>query len=541
MTTPRVDHVLRGPIVVSAGGEGPEMAAALGLAGDRVVAVGRADEVLDAARPGATVTDVRDGVVVPGLHDFHLHLAAMARARHGLRLDEVESFDALLAAIRAALGDHGTDAWLVGRGWHEEAIDQGRLDELDSAVGDRCVALASHDGHSLWASAAARRAAGIGRGSADPAGGRIERRQDGEPNGVLREAALRPVEAVRPRLRGSTIEAVLRRVLEELAGWGITSITDAGDPDDTSGAGPMAALGDSFSTLHDLSPLVAGRVRLTLNLPVAALDAAAGLGLRSGAALEGGARVGWAKVYGDGALGSRTAALFEPYTCGAHDAGILRYEPDRLAALVGRARDAGIALAIHAIGDRAVAVALEALEARAAVPAALPDRIEHAQLVRTADRERFARAGVTASVQPIHAVSDRDLVDDCWRGREANAYTFASLLAHGARLAFGSDAPIEDPNPWRGLHAAIRRHAAGDGRDAWHPHEALSPSAALAGYTSWAAVSGATPDLGHLRPGALADLAVLDTDPATLQSGDEQIAGVRSLLTLLGGRTVHAA
>jgi predicted amidohydrolase YtcJ len=382
--------------------------------------------------------------------------------------------------------------------------------------------------------------AGIDRDAADPAGGRIERGVDGQPNGVLREAALLPVEAVRPHLRGRTIEPALDEVLAELAGWGITSVTDAGDPDDTAGAGPMAALGDSFSTLHDLGPRIAKRVRLTVNLPVDAIDAAAVLGLRSGATVAGGLRVGWAKVYGDGALGSRTAALFEPYTCGGGDIGILRYEPGHLEMIVARARAAGIALAIHAIGDRAVAVALDALEG-AAGAAALPHRIEHAQLVRATDRARFAQADVTASVQPIHAVADRDVVDECWRGRAADAYAFRSLLAAGARLACGSDAPIEDPNPWLGIGAAISRRAAGDGRVAWHADEALSPGAALAGYTAWAAASGARQDLGHLRPGALADLAVLDADPAMLRSGDERIAHVRSRLTLLGGHAIHEA
>jgi predicted amidohydrolase YtcJ len=541
MTTARIDTVLRGPIVVRAGSRGFEFADALAIAGDRVAAVGRADELADAAGRGATVIDVRDGVVVPGLHDFHLHLAAMARARHGLRLDEVESFDALLAVIRGALVALGSDDWLVGRGWREAAIDQARLGELEAIVGDRSVALASHDGHSLWASPAALRAAGIGPGTPDPDGGRIERRADGELNGVLREAALLPVEMARPRLRGAAIEGALLDVLDELAAWGITSVVDAGDYDDTSGIGRMAAFGDSFSTLHDLAPLIAGRMRVTLNLPVDALEAAAGLGLRSGDALDGTIRIGWAKVYGDGALGSRTAALFEPYTCGPEHLGILRYEPERLVELVAGARRAGIALAIHAIGDRAVAVALDALDAHRQSAGSIPDRIEHAQLVRPAERKRFATLNVTASVQPIHAVSDRDLVDDCWRGRETNAYAFRSLAAAGTRLAFGSDAPIEDPNPWRGVHAAVRRHAAGDGREPWRPNEAIRPSEALAGYTTWASMAAGTPDLGHLEPGALADLAVLDTDPETLAAGDERIADVRSRLTVLGGRTVHAA
>jgi predicted amidohydrolase YtcJ len=540
MNQPRADRVVRGAIVVAATPDGLETAEAIGIAADRVVAVGRAKDVIDAAGAGAVVADVRDCLVVPGLHDFHLHLAAMARARLELLLDTIETFDGLLAAVRDATTTIVPGEWLIGRGWREGALDHARLSELEAAVGARPASLTSHDGHSLWASAPARRLAGIDRESVDPAGGRIERGPHGEPTGVLREAAQLPVDRVTPVLRGAALDPALRAVIGELNGWGITSVTDAGDPDATAGTGPMAALGESFSTLHDMTPSIAGRLRVTLNLPADAIGVATEIGLRSGDALEGGLRVGWAKVYGDGALGSRTAALFESYSCGeGHDAGILRYEPDRLADLIRSAREGGIGLAIHAIGDRAVAVALDALATTAPGAATLPDRIEHAQLVRPADRLRFAAGRVTASVQPIHAVADRDMVETCWQGRQANAYAFQSLLAAGARLAFGSDAPIESANPWSGFHAATRRHLARDGRDAWRADEAVSPHAALAAYTTGPTDAGATPHLGRLHVGAQADLAVLDVDLDALLSADERIADARSRLTLLGGRVVH--
>jgi predicted amidohydrolase YtcJ len=542
MSQPRADRVLIGPTVMAATSGGLETAEAIGIAGDRVVAIGRAQDVMDAAAAGAAVTDVRDGVLIPGLHDFHLHLAAMARARLELGLDEIATFDALIAAVRERTTRIANGDWLLGRGWHEEALDHARLDELETAVGERPASLTSHDGHSLWASAAARRVAGIDRHSDDPPGGRIERAYDGEPNGVLREAAQLPVDRVTPHLRGPQLEPALHAEIGELNAWGITSATDAGDPDTTGGAGRMAAMGASFSTLHDLAPSIAGRLRLTLNLPAEAIDAAAEMGLHSDHALDGGLRVGWAKVYGDGALGSRTAALFEPYSCGdALDTGILRYEPEQLAELVRRARAARIGLAIHAIGDRAVTVALDALAAggRGAADGWLPDRIEHAQLVRPADRARFALQGVTASVQPIHAVADRDMVESCWQGRQENAYAFRSLLAAGARLAFGSDAPIESANPWSGFHAATRRHLGGDGRDPWRAGEAVSAHDALAAYTIGPAVAGATPDLGRLQVGAQADLAVLDVGLDELLAAGQTLAGVRARLTLIAGRFVH--
>jgi predicted amidohydrolase YtcJ len=478
---------------------------------------------------------------VPGIHDFHLHLAAMARTRLGITLDAAETFDDLLVTVRAAGLPSRADAWIIGRGWREAALDRARIGELEDVAGERPMALTSHDGHSMWASTAARRSAGITGATPDPDGGRIERDGHGRPTGVLREAALAGVEAVKPRLRGDELAPALREVLVELSGWGITSVTDAGDAGDRAGYGRYASLGDSFSTLHTLGAEIRGRLRVTLNLPVDALEAAGDHDLHSGDWLSDGLRVGWAKVYGDGALGSRTAALFEPYTCGdVPDTGILRHQPDELAAFVRLARERRIGLAIHAIGDRAVAAALDAVASRPRT-AAVPDRIEHAQLVRAIDRPRFAALDVTASVQPIHATADRDMADRCWRGRERDAYAYRSLADAGARLAYGSDAPIEDPNPWSGFHAATRRHAPHDGRAPWHAEETLAPDAALAAMTIGAASAGASADLGHLRPGALADLAILDIDLAAMRSGAASVADARSRLTLIGGTESHVA
>ena len=255
-------------------------------------------------------------------------------------------------------------------------------------------------------------------------------------------------------------------------------------------------------------------------------------------------RVGWAKLFADGALGSRTAALFDPYTCGQRDddRGILRLDPGELDVLVGRCRRAGIGLAIHAIGDRAVSEALDALTRGRARSDDQPlDRIEHAQLVRPADRVRFATLGVTASLQPIHLPSDRKTAEECWAGRLENAYAYRSMAATGALLAFGSDAPIETANPWHGIHAAVWRAAPGDPSAPWAPEETLTPETALYAYTLGPALAAGRRDLGHLGPGAWADLAVLNIDLPTLLAADERLASVRSQVTLVGGREVRGA
>ena len=197
---------------------------------------------------------------------------------------------------------------------------------------------------------------------------------------------------------------------------------------------------------------------------------------------------------------------------------------------------------MHAIGDRAVAMALDAMEhGGPRFPDAPADRIEHAQLVRAADRPRFGELDVTASIQPIHCASDRDLAEACWADRLGDAYAYRSLAAAGARLAFGTDAPIESVNPWHTLFAAMHRRMPRDDTPDWRPAETIDAATALAAMTAGPAVAAGRTDLGHLRPGAVADLAVLSTDLTTLLAGDEPVADIRSLLTLVDGKEVHRA
>ena len=542
MSDPRASLVLIGQVVVSAGPNGLQTAEAIGIADGRVVTVGSRDEVLDAKAPNARLVAAGTAAIVPGIHDFHLHLVGMARARRSLRLDAVGSFEALLIELRRADAALPRDSWLSGGGWTDALMTGTALQRLDEAIGDRAALLYSHDSHSAWASVAARRAAGLTAETPDPAGGRIERGADGVPNGLLREAATDLVEAVAPRACGPALDAALDEVLAELAGFGITGATDAGDTTADNGTAEHAGLGDSASVLFGSGSRLDGRLRLTINVPAAAIDAAAARQLRTGTMLPGAStlRMGWAKVYADGALGSGTAALFDPASGGpASGTGILRLTPDQLDQVAAAARAAGISLAVHAIGDRAVASALDAVERAPARPSGVPpDRIEHVQLARAVDRARFGQLGVTASLQPVHVTSDRSLAETSWADRLANAYPWRSLAAAGARLAFGSDAPIETPNPWLGLFAAVHRRSPGDGARDWLHGEALDATTGLAAYTRGAAAGMARLDEGLLEVGAVADVAVLNIDLATLLAADERLAEVRSDLTLVAGREV---
>jgi predicted amidohydrolase YtcJ len=536
MTT-RASTVILGQIVVAARPEALEIAEAIGLADGRVLLSGSAADVRDAASPNAHVIDARGSAVIPGIHDFHMHLVGLARARRSVPLADVASYAELVTRVRDAAASLPADAWVFGRGWPEERLDQGALHLLEGALGARPAMLTSHDGHSLWASAEARRRAHLSSASPDPDGGRIERDLHGEPNGVLRERATGAVDGIAKQLGGPALADALREQVAELAAMGVTGATDAGDYTARHGFGRFVALGDSFSNLATAE--LAGRLRLTVDLPGDAIAAAAALGLRSGSALDATRRVGWAKVYADGALGSRTAALFEPYSCAGGDRGIMRVSPEQLDVLLRDGRAAGIGLAIHAIGDRAVAEVLDAYQRAGARPPEMPpERIEHAQLTRPEDRPRFAALDVTASMQPLHCPSDRPAVESCWAGRTEHAYAWRSLADAGARLAFGSDAPIEPPDPWRGMFAAVHRRYPDEAVD-WQPGEAIGVTAALSAYTLGPALGLGRDDEGHLRPGAVADLAVLDTDLATLLAGDERLAGVRSQLTLVGGEESH--
>ncbi|MDQ2941161.1 MAG: amidohydrolase [Chloroflexota bacterium] len=540
MNRPRASLVLRGQVVIAALPGGIETAEAIGLADGRVVSAGRDREVVEAAARGAAVIDARNVAIVPGIHDFHLHLVGMARSRRALQLDQAPDFAELLERVSRRAAHLAPDAWLTGRGWSEASLDAGALRRLEAAVGERPAFLYSHDGHSAWASAVARRHAGIAAGTPDPSGGRLEREASGEPNGILREAATELVGHIAARLQGDALADAIDETLAELGGMGITAATDAGDYDDANGVGEYFAFGDSFSSLAELAPRIAPRLRLTLDIPSDAIAAAAEHGLRTGAPFAG-LRFGWAKAYADGALGSRTAALFAPYSCDeAAGSGILRLGPDQLHAMIGAARPAGIGLAIHAIGDRAAAAVLDAVEAAPPrIPGAVSDRLEHAQLVRPLDRSRFAALGVTASMQPIHAAADHGAVDRCWAGRAAHAFAWRSLAGAGALLAFGSDAPFETVNPWLGLFAAVRRRFPGEAGPGWHTEEALDSVTALSAYTLAPARAFGALDEGHLRPGAHADLAVMSIDLPTLLAADERLATAHADLTLVAGHEAH--
>jgi predicted amidohydrolase YtcJ len=496
------------------------------VAVDGVVrAVGRATDLAE-AHPAAERIDLKGGLMTPGWHDSHVHFTWWATQMDQIDLRDEPTIEAALARITEYARALPRSAWVLGGRFDKNRWGRWpTAAELDRATEGRPAALRSRDGHSRWLNTAALRAAGIDTRTEIPAGGAIERDPAGVPTGILKENANRLADAVVPPPTSDECFAAIERGQREAHRRGITAIEDL----------EQAAAFSAFQRRRDRGDL---RLRVAMGIPHASLEAAIALGLRSGLGDEW-LRVGHLKIFTDGALGSQTAALEEPYA-GSTDRGLLTIDPSTLGPDVVRAAENGIAVAIHAIGDRAVRVALDAIAPTRALHPALRQRVEHLQLLRTEDIARFGTLGVIASMQPIHATSDRDLVDRYWGpDRATRAYPWRKLLSAGARLAFGSDAPVEPIDPLLGMHAAVARKRPTDA-DRWHPEEALTLAEAIAGYTSGAAYAmNAERERGTLAVGMRCDATVVERDLASTPVEDWPALKISG--TVVGGDVVHSA
>ncbi|MBI3979971.1 MAG: amidohydrolase [Chloroflexi bacterium] len=502
-------------------------AQAVAISGSWITAVGSRGEIEDLA-DGAAVVDLGGSTVVPGFNDAHVHLLSHGLQLGRVNLDGAASLEEALARVARAATAAKPGAWILGGRWNKNVWPRPEFPtrfDLDAVSGDHPVALRNKDGHSLWANSQALARAGITKTTEQPAGGEITRDpKNGEPAGILKETAIRLVERVIPPPDRAEIREALKAAMRQASRAGLTSVHAIDPP-------------DSLSVLQDL--LQAGELDLRVNmmLPRDRLDDAIRLGIQTG---FGGPllRLGCVKFIGDGALGSQTAAMLEPYVGQPDNRGILVIPPDELAECVRDAAVAGISSAIHAIGDGANRVALDAIERvrREGIGPELRHRIEHAQFVDPADLPRFAELGVIASVQPIHATSDRDMAERYWGERSRLAYRYRSLLESGAPLALGTDAPVEPIEPLRTVYAAVTRKRGDEplGKP-WYPEERLTMEQAIHAYTLGSAYASGEERLkGSIEPGKLADLVVLSDDVFAVEP--EAILKTRVEMTVFDGR-----
>jgi predicted amidohydrolase YtcJ len=496
-----------------------------------VVGGGKVEQQLETVSvpsgPAARI-DLQGLVVLPGFTDAHIHLEKYARQLQ--RLDcETATRDECLRRVQARAQQIPPGDWILGHGWNQNDWDRfGTAADLDVVAPRHPVYLTAKSLHAGWANSRALLQVGVSASTVDPPGGVLQRDPAGNPTGILLEGAMEMLARALPNPTRETTLSEIQRAQDRLWRMGITSVHDF----------------DGATCFHALQSLLERGdlgLRVLKSIPGELLPQAADLGLRSGFGNDW-LRLGHMKLFADGALGPRTAAMLAPYEGTQTDVGILLLDREAILEAGIRAGEAGLPLAIHAIGDRANHEALEGLAAvrRHEVGRGWPQRrhrIEHLQLLHPEDVQRPAELGLVASMQPIHATSDMLMADRHWGSRVGSSYAWESQQRAGATLAFGSDAPVESPNPFFGLHAAVtrRRLDGSPSPEGWTPHQRLAVHEALQAYTEGPAFAAGTEGRqGRLEPGFAADLIVLDQDPLTCDA--EELPRIQVLGTMVGGR-----
>jgi predicted amidohydrolase YtcJ len=481
--------------------------------------------------PADRIVDAGGRTVLPGLIDAHGHVEALGRQAQTLDLSDTKTLAEAQAAIRAYAIAHSELPWIRGRGWNQVVWQLGRFPtaaELDAAVRDRPVWLDRVDGHAGWANSAALVLAGVTAATNDPPGGHIDRTAGGAPAGVLVDHAADLVERKLPVPSEADRQAAIEAGLHIMASVGLTGVGDAGID---------ANAWHIYQGLAGSGKLTARVFAMALGLDAQQLIAYSPIAWEDDDHLS----MLTVKFFADGALGSHGAWLKAPYADDPTNSGLPFHSDEEMKHLVYTAAQRGFQVAIHAIGDAANAQALDAFAALGAgAPMGLRHRIEHAQVLDPADLPRFAALNIIASMQPTHATSDKAMaVTRLGTGRLATSYAWQSMIASGAHFAAGSDFPVEPPNPFFGIHAAVTRQS----RDnlppgGWYPAEALTIDQAFASFTSWAAYANRAETFsGTLDVGKWADFVIVDRDPFAIPPADLWKVTVQE--TWVGGRKVY--
>ncbi len=499
-----------------------------------IVALGESPAILAEFADQSECEDLQDRIIIPGLTDAHFHLQ-----HYALSLQKINCETATLQECLQRVGERALSAkpgtWILGHGWNQNnwAEGFGTAELLDQVSPNNPVYLTAKSLHAGWANTAALRLARLSAGTPDPEGGKFSRDAQGNPTGIVFESAMEVINHAIPPPTAPEIEKAIVAAFLILWQIGLTGVHDFDRQ-------------ACFSALQAIRLDEKLQLRVIKSLPLDDLPSAVALGLRTGFG-DNFLRIGSIKAFADGALGPHTAAMLQPYEDDPENRGILFLDAEELYEHGKQAVAQGLSLAVHAIGDRANHEVLEAfsqlrqLEARL-FPGATPrlrHRIEHVQVIHPDDASRLADLGIIASMQPIHATSDMRMADRYWGGRSALSYAWRTQLIHGARVAFGSDAPVESPNPFWGIHAAVtrQRQDGSPGAPGWYPSQRLTVQEAIQGFTTGAAfAAGMENRLGRLSPGYLADLLVLDIDPFTCRT--EQLYAIQPLATMIDGNWV---
>ncbi|MFJ4905023.1 amidohydrolase [Streptomyces sp. NPDC093249] len=521
-------------------------ASSLAVVGDRITAVGH-DEVRELVGPGTEVVDLTGKLLLPGFQDAHVHAVFAGMELAECDLTGTVGVGDYLELIRAYADAHPDRAWITGGGWSMESFDGGLPTRqlLDAVVPDRPVLLSNRDHHGAWANTRALELAGVTVGTPDPADGRIEREADGTPSGMLQEGATALVAHLVPASTPADRLAGLLRAQRLLHSLGITAWQDAmlgsldGRPDPSDAY--VTAARDGSLTARVVGALWWDRARGAEQIPE--------LVARRESLSTGRFRAGSVKIMQDGVAENFTAAMTAPYLdgcgCATGNSGLSFVDPAALRGHVTELDALDFQVHFHALGDRAVREALDAVEAAVAANGRRGNRhhLAHLQVVHPEDLGRFAALGAIANIQPLWAAHEpqMDELTIPFLGPERSAwqYPFGDLLRAGATLAAGSDWPVSSPDPLAGVHVAVNRREPGssDGR-VFYPEQRLDLTTALAAYTAGTAHVNGLDDTGSLRVGNLADLVVLDRDILTAPPGE--IAEARVERTYVGGRLVHS-
>ncbi len=520
-------------------------AEAIAMRGQTIIAIGSAATIRNLAGSHTKQMDLQGQLVLPGICDAHIHLYEWSINQTRPPLATAISKLEMLDQIATYAATRPSDSWIVSQGWNESwwgETDFPTADDLDKVTqpGQPAIAYRS-DMHIAIANHAALTRAGITSSTPNPSGGLIDRDAAGNPTGVLRELAIGLVTAHITNLSQAELAEIVSNAFPKLHRLGITAIHDQRMKDGNEGPQMLAV----YNQLHEAQAL---HLRLNCNIAAHDLPFLKALGLRSGFGNDY-LRLGHLKVFADGSLGSRTAWMLEPFVpqSAAEEAnyGVSVTPPEQMTAEFYLAQQLGFPISVHAIGDRANRVVLDIFEELAPQlpPLPTPHRIEHVQTIASADIPRLAQLNISASVQPIHLTDDRDLTDRYWGERARTTYAFRLLLEAGVRLVFGSDAPVADPNPFLGIHAALVRRRPHDAQSSWQPQETLSLEEIIRAYTlSAAEAAGWQATIGSLSPGKRADLIVLDRDLFALAQDPnrvDEIAATEILYTCFDGKIVY--